>query len=85
MRLISILVLVSSRSGGDSDSDGGGRWLVMVMVSGLTRFLDLVPLDKTRRTWGGWDYVVSFRILCFFFFFCERCVCDVLTYYRVLL
>jgi len=57
MRLISILVLVSNNNDNNSDSgDGGGWWSDSI--------LDLVPLDKTRRTWGGWDYVVSFRILC---------------------
>lgn len=63
MRLISILVLVSNNNNNnDSDSGGGGGWW-------SDSILDLVPLDKTRRTWGGWDYVVSFRILCFFPFF----------------
>ncbi|EMF15057.1 Transp_cyt_pur-domain-containing protein [Sphaerulina musiva SO2202] len=50
MRLISILVLVSNNNDNNSDSgDGGGWWSDSI--------LDLVPLDKTRRTWGGWDYV----------------------------
>lgn len=64
---------------------GGGWWSDSI--------LDLVPLDKTRRTWGGWDYVVSFLFLFLFFFVFAAFFLpsaagnekDVLTYYRVLL